>query len=576
MSKLVRGLGLLFLLFASRNTAFAQAPVMQPAAPPGQEPVPKRAQPAPAVAQPAPRVIAQPGPRVISQPGPRSATPTPAIEPLPVPERVKAGTVPLSLVQAVQTALRRHPSLITARGNLEAARGATRAARGPFDVTLGLGASHAHTVNPTGSLVDSVDESLVNASLGTNLVWGTNIAATVALTRLRTAGQGFVNQGVTTSSNLNYLATPMLTIIQPILRNAGRYGFNSAVIAGEYAERAAEHTLEHAAQLQAFAVIDAYWTLVGADSELTLFQDAQSRSQRMLSETQVLVEADQRPRGDLRALEAGHATRRREVIESVRARVRAIHELRLAMGLELAETADWAPTDNFPAPALPPMAPVTLAERALGVRRDLLAASETVRSTEALEKGADHNTLPKLDVTAAVGYNGASYDQGFGNLFNAVGRNVAGVTASGGVSLEVPLGNSAARGLLEQAAAQRLIAETARDDLARTLRTNVIAAYDDLRAEVESLSAAREAEAAYTQALDDERAKLRAGLATVLDTVLTEDLLTEATRARIGTELALAQALARLRLELGTLPSSEAGAPSKLAGVLDAGVIDDR
>jgi outer membrane protein TolC len=554
---------------------------MEPLPAPGQSPVPKRAQAAPPVAQPAPRVIAQPGPRVISQPGPRASSP-PAVEPLSEPARVKPGTVPLSLTQAVQIALRRHPSLITARANLESARGVTHAARGPYDVTLGLAASHAHTVEPTPSSPldpdSSLDQSTLAGSVGTNLVWGTNIAATVNLLRIRTKQRFIVTpMGARESSAaVNYLASPMLTIIQPILRNAGRYGFNSAVIAGQYAEKAAEHTLEHAGQLQAFNVINAYWTLVGADSELTLFQDAQARSQRMLSETQVLVEADQRPRGDLRALEAGHATRRREVIEALRARVRAIHELRLAMGLELAETADWAPTDSFPAPALPPLSPVQLAERALVVRRDLQAASETVRSTQALEKGADRNTLPKLDLTAAVGYNGASYENGFGNLFNALGRNVAGLTASGGVSLEVPLGNSAARGLLEQAAAQRLIAETTRDDLARTLRTNVIAAYDDLRAEVDSLAAAREAETAYTQALDDERAKLRAGLATVLDTVLTEDLLTEATRARIGTELALAQALARLRLELGTLPSSEAAAPNALAGVLDAGVIDDR
>jgi outer membrane protein TolC len=140
----------------------------------------------------------------------------------------------------------------------------------------------------------------------------------------------------------------------------------------------------------------------------------------------------------------------------------------------------------------------------------------------------------------------------------------------------VPFDNSAARGLAQQTAAERLIAETARADLARNLRTNVIAAYDDLRAEVESLSAAKEAETAYAQALDDERSKLRAGLSTVLDIVLTEDLLTDATRARIGTELSLAQALARLRLELGALPSAEPNTAHALLGVLDAGVIDDQ
>jgi outer membrane protein TolC len=222
------------------------------------------------------------------------------------------------------------------------------------------------------------------------------------------------------------------------------------------------------------------------------------------------------------------------------------------------------------------MAPMQLAERAITVREDLQAAEATVRSAAAAERGADHNTLPRLDLTASVGYTGATDRDGFGRYFDALGRNVGGVTATGGLNLEVPLDNSAARGIAQQASAQRVIAETARADLARNLRTNVFAAYDDLRAQVQSLEAAKEAEAAYAQALDDERSKLQAGLSTVLDVVLTEDLLTGATRARIGTELELARALARLRLELGSLPSTEVSAPHALLGVLDAGVIDDR
>jgi outer membrane protein TolC len=542
----VRLFAIVIALVFPRNTAIAQ-PRMPPA--PGVPPavtVPAYAQPAPVLAQPAP------------------LAPPASVQ----PERPRAGTVPLSLVQAVQTALRRSPALVTARGNLELARGATLSARGPFDVTLGGALRHQHYIPPEFNAASRTrsDTTTLEASASTNLVWGTNVTANLGLSRIGTSRP----QGLTAYNE----AIPQLAITQPLLRNAGKLGFASAVIAGEYAEHAAEHTLAHAAQLQAFAVIDAYWVLVGANAELTLFRDAEARSQRMFSETQVLVEADQRPRGDLRALEAGYASRRRDVIEAQRTRLRALHALRLAMGLELIEAADWEPSDGFPAPAVPPMAPVQLAERALSVRRDVQAAEATVRAASAAERGADHNTLPKLDLAVSVGYTGATNRDGVVRYFDTLGRNVGGVTATGGVNLEVPLDNSFARGLQQQAAAQRLLAETARADLARNLRTNVIAAYDDLRAEVESLAAARQAEAAYAQALDDERAKLRAGLSTVLDTVLTEELLTDATRSRIGTELALAQALARLRLELGTLPSSEPNAAHALLGVLDAGVSD--
>jgi outer membrane protein TolC len=464
--------------------------------------------------------------------------------------------------------------LATAQANLALARGSTNIARGPFDVTVGGGLDHAHDVLPSFTAPGVAeaarsDTTSLSAFANTNLVWGTNIRATASLVRrdddedrvLLSAPQRALTQ---------------LAVTQPLLRNAGRSGAASGILAGEYAERAAEHTAAHVAQLQAFTVIAAYWDLVGADAELTLSHDAEARAQRMLAETQVLVEADRRPRGDLRALEAGYAGRRREVIEAQRSRVRAIYVLGLAMGLELNEAADWEPSDGFPEPALPPIAPSQLAERAVSVRRDLKAAEASLRSAGAALSGADHNALPKLDLTVAVGYNGAVDRDGVGPFFDALGRNIQGVNASGGVNLEVPLDNTLARGLREQASAQRWLAETALADLARNTRMNVVAAYEELRAEVESVGAAKEAEAAYTQALDDERAKLRAGLATVLDTVFTEDLLTDATRARIATELAVAQALARLRLELGSLPSSEPTAAHALLGVLDAGALDDQ
>jgi outer membrane protein TolC len=552
MSIELRGLAVLIALVAARNAAFAQANVPPVPGPPASVTVPARAQPAP--------VPAQLGPL----PPPGSAAPEPQVAP------PSTGSVPLSIVQAVQITLRRHPALVTARSNLDFARGATLTARGPFDVTLGGALRHNHFVPPAFNEADQtrVDTTTLEASASTNLVWGTSLVASVGLTRIGTSRA--------IRSTAYQEALPQFAITQPLLRNAGRTGAASGVLAGEFAERAAEHTVAHVAQLQAFTVIDAYWSLVGADSELTLFRAAAARSQRMLQETQVLVDADQRPRGDLRALEAGYASRRRDLIEAERTRVRALHSLRLAMGLEITEAADWEPTDRFPVPGMPPMAPMQLAERALTVREDLHAAEASVRSAAAAERGADHNTLPRLDLTAAVGYTGATDRDGVGRYFDALGRNIGGVTASGGVNLEVPLDNSAARGISQQATAQRVLAETARADLARNLRTNVFAAYDDLRAEVQALEAAKEAEAAYAQALDDERSKLRAGLSTVLDTVLTEDLLTDATRSRIATELELARALARLRLELGTLPSSEIAAPQALAGVLDPGVIDDR
>jgi outer membrane protein len=217
---------------------------------------------------------------------------------------------------------------------------------------------------------------------------------------------------------------------------------------------------------------------------------------------------------------------------------------------------------------------VLLTGRALDGRLDLRAARASARAAAAAQSGAEHNLLPKLDLAFSLGYGGGLARDGVGPFFAALGRNLEGLNAGARLSLELPVENSAQLGERVRASAQRMAAENALFDLSRTMRNQVVSAYDELRYAVAALREAVQAEQLYDQALADERYKLRAGLSTVIDVVLTEDLLTQATRARIVTQLDVGVALARLRLELGLLPSEPQGAAHALAGVLDAGVFD--
>ena len=326
------------------------------------------------------------------------------------------------------------------------------------------------------------------------------------------------------------------------------------------------------AQQQAYAAIVAYWDLVAAEQELQLFEVSVQRAERILDETRVLVEHDQRPRGDLRSLEAGLATRKRDVLSTRSARLRAIHALQLAMGLTESEAAEWHPTDAFPAPALPATSVDVLWREAENARFDVRAARSSLRAASAAARGADHNTLAKVDLTVSVGYVGGVLRDGVPAYFDALARP-QGVNAGASVAVEWPVENNAQQGDRVRTAAQRLAAETALSEISRTLRNSVSSAFDDLRYAVDALREAQQAEVLYDEALGDERYKLRAGLSTVIDVVLTEELLTEATRSRIETERTLADALARLRFELGSLPSESARAEPAVAAVLNAGVL---
>jgi outer membrane protein TolC len=479
------------------------------------------------------------------------------------------GGVPLSLLQAVTTTLRRHPALVSARAAVEVARGDAMSAAGQFDTTVRAGLGHQRAIAPafdldTGrELPTRTDATDLSLGASKTLHFGTVIAADAGVTRsdLHGALPSFIQTG-----NVG------LSVTQPLLRGAGQVGAASTLRSLELQEEASEDSLSFVAQQQAFAAILAYWDLVASEQELQLFEVSVKRAERILDETRVLVEHDQRPRGDLRSLEAGLATRKRDVLATRSARLRAIHALQLAMGLNERERAEWHPTDGFPAPGLPAASIDALWQRAEHARFDVRAARSSLRAAAAAARGAEHNTLAKVDVTLSVGYAGGVLRDGVPAYFDALARP-QGVNAGASVTVEWPVENNTQRGERVRAAGQRMAAETALSEISRTLRNSVSSAYDDLRYAVDALREAQRAEVLYDQALSDERYKLRAGLSTVIDVVLTEELLTDATRARIETERSLADALARLRFELGSLPSESTRAPQAIVAVLNAGVL---
>lgn len=477
-----------------------------------------------------------------------------------------AGRIPLSLSAAVHSALQQHPTLVQARGELDSAEARLRQGRGAFDTLLGTNLAYNRSVNRFDGDTATTHVTRWGISADKRLIWGTALRATVDLSNTdgsQRGGPGLKAGGVN------------LTLTQPLLRGAGRDAAGVEVLTNEQLRRVAGFNLEHAAQTLVFEVIAAYWQLVAAEQSLILAQTSFARAQKILDETRVLVEADQRPRGDLRALEGNLANRRSGVLGAQSQRLRALAELRLAMGLDVRTRVDWEATDALPQPA-PPRVPLeTLTRQALSARRDIKAAEASVASSAAQYRGADHNTLPDLTATVNVGYAGVLEDPGLGAYFGTLGDPI-GVNAGVILALQLPVENNRQGGARDEAAAALRIARSALFDRVRTVRSEVSAAFDELGIAIELVVAAREAEQRYEQALGDERYKLRAGLSTVIDVVLTEDLLTSAIAARISAQQQLAVTLAQLYFAVGALPSSEQAVAASLPAVMENGSTDAR
>jgi len=506
-------------------------------------------------------------------PPPPPPPPPPTI-PAPPPEPVPALPVgePLSLADAVATALRLHPSIRTARAELAARRADIGTARGPFDPLFDASLSHTHDATPLAPASRIVpnqsatltDTTSLNVGGSAQTTWGMSIAPNIGLQRVyqrpdvSLAGTGLAAQDPFQQASVG------LSVVQHLLRGAGWVGAASAIDRASGAARAAEHTVNFAAQEQAFQTATAYFQLVAAGEQVALLRDSETAARRLVEETRVLVESDQRPRADLHQLEGNLANRSRGVLEAETDRSQALYTLRTAMGLGAEGNPEWHPTNGLPPAAAPPANDDELVRVARQRREDVSAARELVGATSADVRGAEWNTKLNLDVNGSVGYTGLLAKDGVGPFFAAAGRNVPGVNAGLGVSMELPFNNTARladrdlkRALLDEA-------RIAAADIERRVPIDTLSALAELRLSRAALDASTNAVDNLALALGDEQDRMHSGVGTVIDMVLTEDRLIQARLARTSNHLRYSIALCRLAFATGGMPSDPSRASLSL------------
>ena len=337
---------------------------------------------------------------------------------------------PLSLLEAVRTALRMHPAIQSANATLRQRNAEVDIARGPFDPILTTTASHNHEAIPLAPgqhAEDSISTDTTDLSVGAAMTttWGTTIAPSVGLSRVHQRTSVAAQDPLVDPAQRAHVG---LTVTQPLLRGAGTVGAASAIAAARLARDAAAHGVERSAQEQVYLTLVAYFELVARMQDLALFRAAEGAARKVVDDTKALVEGQQRPKSDLRGLEGNLANRTRQVIEAENNRQQAQYALALAMGLGAEGFQSFRATDGFPNPTTPTPDRDTIVRTATRDRSDLLAARETVASTAAQLQGAERNTLPGLDLSASLGYAGGVDRDGVDAFFAAAGRNVPGST----------------------------------------------------------------------------------------------------------------------------------------------------
>lgn len=364
-----------------------------------------------------------------------------------------------------------------------------------------------------------------------------------------------------------------LAWLQPLARGRGAASAQAALRAAEKNAQASRFSFEQISADQALSTAEAYIALMVAQESLALTRESLNTQRRTLDSTIRLVGAGEIAAVDLARSRARTSEVEADVETQRLAVVSAQATLADAMGISSDRVTTLVASDVFPARPLE-LDLDGLARDALNRRSDVKAAAALTDTGRILLAAAKADARPRFDVRLSGGYaqsyagpifhslgdeNGLHLTNddyltyynpgGFGRAFKAPWEPIAAVTGT----FELPLGNNQRLGRVTQAVASARESEIQQVDLSRTIQNNLPKLAEEVRRARTVWEQSQEAVIQYEATWDVAQRLRAAGDLTLIDTLLTEQQLTQARLQLVIAKGDYASALIRFRRETGTI-----------------------
>lgn len=464
-----------------------------------------------------------------------------------------AGAAELHLAEALRLALSGNAEVQVQRARIEAARGSLLQESGRFDLLTAADASFSRQSGY--SSIPGLDQIDSHAS-------GYQLSATQPLRSGASLGLSLGASANSDNSGASSAAPGAVTLAVnlrlPLLKGRGAAEVAAAEDAAALNVEVSRLVLRDRVANLLYQTLSAYWTYRVRAALVQVSLSSEARSRELLSSNEKLVAAEEKPRADLVLLQADLADKMAARQAAQLALVDARSALGRLLGLDgvataaLAEAADPLPAaQDVAAPA--PAQLAQLCGQAQQQRPDLGAYTLQISAAERLASAARRQLLPAVDLNLGLSSTRLSDSARHFPWPGDSGRTLAGPALALRLSVQFPLQNRSARGLLLERSATLTQLGLEQRDLAAAIATGVDSAWQALASSAAQLKVAQQALALYEQAVSQELVKQRNGIATLIDVVNVETRYINARTSYLLTHLAYANAMARLRLETGTL-----------------------
>ncbi len=442
----------------------------------------------------------------------------------------------LSLREAVELALQNNLNLKLQKESTDIAAGSVEIAQSRFDRQLSaeIGADSQQYTPLYDGDASQIDTGSLSATFSKRFTTGTEMDLSWDNSRYDSDASGL-------TLNPSYGNSLTLSILQPLLRGWGREIQTGETQAARKILASATFQVSSQAADLAAQVKTGYWNLVFAWQDIGVKKLSLTLAKKLLAETREKIKAGALAEVDLYQPLSEVALREEDLIAGQRAIGAAEDELKL-----LINSNDWfssfIPTDK-PQPAPVTLDPQAILTKALANRPDLKSAELAIEAARIREKIARDNLRPRLDLVGRLGYGGT--DSGYDTALDAAVDD-PNTHWQVGVSLTVPLDNSAARGSLRQARANHNIATTSAQLLRLEIKKSVRTTVRDIRLAIKAMEATRRTTLATLKRLEAEQAKFKAGRSTTLDVLIAQQAYSQALSQENKTDIDYMQSLAEL------------------------------
>ncbi|MBU4152103.1 MAG: TolC family protein [Proteobacteria bacterium] len=469
-------------------------------------------------------------------------TPMVVAPPVAVPE---GAPMTLTLQDAVLTGLERNQSFNVERLEPAISRTGEEVELAAFDPALTGSASQTHGQETGGqsslrSMLSNtgVSDDAETTRVGLGLSQATTLGATVALNVDEAKQKSDVNDSSVKLGSWD------LTVTQALLQGRGPSVTLARLRQSRLDTEMSLYEVQGAAEALVSQIEQGYWDVVLAGRSLDIYEQSLAIARQQVEEVVERIKVGVLAESEAAAAESEAAARAEQLVTAKGILVKA--RLNLLRMVNPAGPADWQAVVVLPdVPELPPDMALDGVEShvslALAKRPDLNQARLQVRRRDLDVVQTRNGLLPKLDLFVSLG--GSRYTQSVSGTPDETDNQKA---YAGGLTLELPLGNRAAKARHAAAGWSLDQAGHAMANMEQLVQVDVRSAYVDVEQFLAQVKAAEATRVLREKTFAIEQEKFRLGRSTTL-------LVAQAQRDMVASQIGQAEAVIGVRKALTSL-----------------------